>query len=565
MDGSSITGSSGLLTNNDEQQKLRWLNEANSNRAATRIFSDEKANPAVPVPNDTLLHQILCGYQGWFTYPGDGAPVDKWKHWFTSEHDPSVSNVGVDMYPRMDEYDTDDLRESNMVMKDGITFAKFYSAARPNVVRKHFEWMQEYGISGVFHMRFMQDLHIPKNHDWKTMVLRNVRDAAESTGRVFAVSYNIAGNQIDDSILDECKEDWKRLVDEELITRSDRYIHHRGLPVLRIYGIGFKRVRVSDTAKLAGLIDWLKNGPDERYRVFLIGGVPHRWRDRVGDSREGIEWESVYESLDGIHPWHVGRWKTVDDFGDKYERVISEDATRCDDLGILYMPTMWPGFSWHNLKKNSSNNGGGGSSPPPPPPVNSIPRLGGRFMWAQAHRYTADETIKTIWMAQFDEVDEGTAIFKVAKDESEVPAEGDWLTLDADGESLPDDWYLRLCGKAQRMFAGTIPLTETIPILPVSPATTHPATFSPTKSPTASPVTDSRWYMDWNVLQCKRNCDDEGNLFYGGKTLKVRRRMRLFKTVQACCAKSFRRHPDLAGHCLDASLKNEGLAGEDNE
>ena len=91
-------------------------------------------------------------------------------------------------------------------------------------------------------MRFMQDIGKPRNYEWKTRVMRNVRAAAESTGRVFAVSYNIAGGKIDDSVLDELKRDWKNLVDNEKVTQSGRYIHHNGLPVLRIYGIGFKAV-----------------------------------------------------------------------------------------------------------------------------------------------------------------------------------------------------------------------------------------------------------------------------------------------------------------------------------
>jgi hypothetical protein len=69
-------------------------------------------------------------------------------------------------------------------------------------------------------------------------------------------------------------------------------------------------------------------------------------------------------------------------------------------------------------------------------------------------------------MAQFDEVDEGTAIYKVASTQREVPAEGKWLTLDADGIELPNDWYLRLVGEAQEMMQGKIGLTDTIPIAP---------------------------------------------------------------------------------------------------
>ena len=145
------------------------------------------------------------------------------------------------MYPYVDEYNVEDLKESNIQHSDG-TKAKFFSSARPNVVKKHFEWMRDYGISGVFHMRFMQDIEKPHNRAWKTKVLRNVRAAAEQTGRVFAVSYNIAGNNVNNSVLDDLKSDWMDLVDNEEITQSGRYLRHNGLPVLRIYGIGFKSV-----------------------------------------------------------------------------------------------------------------------------------------------------------------------------------------------------------------------------------------------------------------------------------------------------------------------------------
>ena len=88
----------------------------------------------------------------------------------------------------------------------------------------------------------MQDIDMPRNYEWKTKVMRNVRAASESTGRIWAVSYNIAGGKVDSSVLDELKKDWMNLVDNEKVTRSGRYIHHNNLPVLRIYGIGFKAV-----------------------------------------------------------------------------------------------------------------------------------------------------------------------------------------------------------------------------------------------------------------------------------------------------------------------------------
>ena len=76
------------------------------------------------------------------------------------------------------------------------------------------------------------------------------------------------------------------------------------------------------------------------------------------------------------------------------------------------------------------------------------------------------QTSVHIWMVQFDKVDEGTAIFKVATTKTEVPAVGNWLALDADGQSLPSDWYLRLCGEAQKMLDGKIRLSASIHVRP---------------------------------------------------------------------------------------------------
>jgi hypothetical protein len=63
-----------------------------------------------------------------------------------------------------------------------------------------------------------------------------------------------------------------------------------------------------------------------------------------------------------------------------------------------YLPVVFPGFSWNNLKKN-------------PKDFNSIPRLGGKFLWEQ---YVQAKKIGAtmIYQAMFDEVNEGTAIFK---------------------------------------------------------------------------------------------------------------------------------------------------------
>ena len=425
--------------------KVAWPRDVNS-RGAARVVNSE-----------SLKGQILCGYQGWFCCPGDGSSLNRWKHWF-SDGNPAAENLTVDMYPDVSEYDENDLFESDIPLKNGRGNARFFSSFRPNVVRKHFEWMRDYGIAGVFHMRFMENLDKPYPREFKTQVLRNVKHAAEATGRVFAVSYNIAGKTVNEQVLDDLRADWVRLVDEEKVTQGGRYLHHNGLPVLRIYGIGFKAVNVANTKKMADLIAWFKNPKNKKYRAFLIGGVPSGWRQRNRDSREEPGWSAIYNSLDGIHPWHVGRWTSVKGFANYYQQTIAEDAKYCSKQGILYMPTMWPGFSWCNLKQDDPEAAA--------KRLNSIPRRGGVFMWAQACQFAQDPRINTVWMAQFDEVDEGTAIFKVAASRKDVPAGGRWLTLDADGLSLPNDWYLRLCGEAQKMLAGKAWISMTIPLKP---------------------------------------------------------------------------------------------------
>ena len=214
---------------------------------------------------------------------------------------------------------------------------------------------------------------------------------SKETGRVFAVSYDIAGGTLDCTALDTLKDDWKRLVDEEKVTESDRYIHHNGKPVLSIWGIGFTTVPSSACPeKMQNLINWFHGLPDsggntapQKYQAFVMGGVPSKWKDRTGDSRTAAVWKDVYESLDAIHPWYVGRWSSINNFYNYYNNIISRDANYCAQMGILYIPTMWAGFSWHNLQQREK-------------PINDIPRLGGNFLWAQAHRYASNSNINSV-------------------------------------------------------------------------------------------------------------------------------------------------------------------------
>ena len=71
-----------------------------------------------------------------------------------------------------------------------------------------------------------------------------------------------------------------------------------------------------------------------------------------------------------------------------------------------------------------------------------------------------------IYIAMFDEVDEGTAMFKLAPTSAQLPAQGSFVPLNIDGENVPSDWYLRLAGEAGRLLRGEIPLS---PVRPIDP------------------------------------------------------------------------------------------------
>jgi hypothetical protein len=223
-------------------------------------------------------------------------------------------------------------------------------------------------------------------------------------------------------------------VDTLRITDSPQYLHHHGRPLVAIWGFGFQdRSPTPDQA--AELIAFFQNNPDPRYRVTLLGGVPARWRTLTRDSQADPRWAQVYRSFDILSPWTVGRFRDPGGIDRFYADEVTRDLAETHALGIDYMPVVFPGFSWHNMN--------------PSAPFNAIPRLGGRFYWRQVQR-ALQAGSAMLYGAMFDEVDEGTAMFKIAASPREAPGEATVVTLDADGDALPGDWYLRLAREAQR-------------------------------------------------------------------------------------------------------------------
>jgi hypothetical protein len=246
------------------------------------------------------------------------------------------------------------------------------------------------------------------------------------------------------------------LADELKVTSHPNYLHHRGRPVLAIWGMGFIEDQFipKDPAVAKDVIQWFRSEAPARYRVTYIGGVPSSWRTCKNDSRTDPAWAEVYRSMDIVQPWTVGRYRDNDGADRWKQEMLVPDLALAARNGQIYMPVIFPGFSWHNLFNTS--------------PKNWIPRNGGQFFWRQAYNAkTAGATALKI--AMFDEVNEGTAVFKVASRRQDAPEQGDWLALDADGFRVPSDWYLRLAGDITRMFHGDMPPALAMPESPGSP------------------------------------------------------------------------------------------------
>lgn len=392
---------------------------------------------AEPVDSSTLHGKNLLGYQGWFAAPGDGSKINGWHHWF--HKDGENLKPTFDMWPDVSEMDDDELFPTPLKLPDGSA-AKVFSSYNEKTVIRHFKWMEEAAIDGILLQRFIGEVQDPRFFDFRNQVTRNVVAGAEKHDRVFAIEYDMAAEDAE-----KIKTDWMFLVDDLKVTASPRYLRHKGKPLLGLWGIGFTH-RGGTPEQAMELLDWFHEKAPEKYRVTILGGVPTHWRKGVGDSLPGLEWAKVYRSIDVISPWTVGRY--VDDMGaDKYhDEFLIPDLAETKHCGIEYMPVVFPGFSWKKLHGSE---------------INEIPRRGGRFYWKQVDNSVSAGAMM-LKTAMFDEVDEATAMFKTAATAKDSPA--GFLTLDADGEALPSDWYLRLTGQASKLLRKEIPLGQERPI-----------------------------------------------------------------------------------------------------
>jgi len=396
----------------------------------------------------TLDGKVLCGYQGWFNTPGDGTTFG-FSHWGEGLEKPGRGRFTVDMWPDVSDYDPRDLvKVPGLKLPDGSP-ARLYSSFHKGPTLVHFQWMREYGIDGVFLSRFVGETTDPARFRDINMNLANVREGCHREGRVWAMMLDVSmGRGATTSVV---MNDWKFLCDTVKVREDSRYLHYKNKPVVMLWGLGFKD-RPWTPEQGEELINFFKNDP-QYGGVYLIGGVDSGWRRLTRASRREPGWAKVYRMFDAISVWDAGRYSDNASMDRQRKEIWEPDMAELKPAGIDYIPTAFPGFSWDNLQKT-------------PPGKTLIPRRKGEFFWRQLAIFKT-LGIRSVFVGMFDEVNEGTAIYKVA---NQIPVGKYFVTY----EGLPSDYYLKLTGAATLMFHDRAPYSERIPATVTSWPTTSP-------------------------------------------------------------------------------------------
>ena len=371
----------------------------------------------------SIRNLVMAGYQGWFNTPEDGAGLG-WKH-FEKEKEFKPGKCTIDLWPDVSEYEK--TYETAFKLPDE-TPAKVFSSYDASTTDLHFKWMKQYGIDGVFMQRFVVSIRNQKGKDNYNKILNNAVLSAEKYDRAICLMYDLSGMEAGEE--DILIRDWKELCEKyKLVSRNNNhYVYHHGKPLVAVWGIGFNDRRKYGYEQVKKIIDLLKSEG-----CSILVGVPTHWRTLTIDAVSDTRLLELVKQADIVHPWLVGRFDN--NTYEPYRKSIEEDIKWCKANGKDYMPVLFPGFSWHNMKKDA--------------PQNMIPRLGGRFFWKQV-KGAVDAGAESLYLAMFDEIDEGTAFFKCTN----TPPVGESSFITYEGEA--PDHYLWLAGEAAKYLRGEL-------------------------------------------------------------------------------------------------------------
>ncbi len=358
-----------------------------------------------------VVGKLVVGYQGWFSCSGDGSPLNYFGH------------MNLEMWPDVRDY-------TKTYSYDGTlgngTPAAVFSVWDQSTVNLHVQWMQQNGIDCAAIQRFGNELDNSSLKSWRNGTATRLMNAAQTYGRKFYVMYDISGWN---SFQTEIKTDWTNTIVGSLkLTSSPAYAMQGGKPVVCVWGIGFPD-RPGNVTSWTDVITWFKHNG-----CYVIGGTPGAFATDAANA-------ACYDSCNMVMPWPVGARGTLSSF----QSAFTRDVTFCKSHGVDYQGGCYAGYAFYN------SNGSG---------KNLIPRVHGDFMWSQ-FAAMKNAGVQSMYVAMFDEMNEGTAILKCAEDSAMIPKGKYFLTLDADGVHVSSDFYLRLVNNGSRMVKGLIPYQAT--------------------------------------------------------------------------------------------------------
>lgn len=362
---------------------------------------------------------VMTGYQGWFTTEGDSANIG-WYHYAKDwKLDPQVSKF--DLWPDMREYKK---RYPTKIKDITGKSAYLFSANDASTSELHVKWMKDYGIDGAFIQRFFLALWDgTREHHLK--VLSNMMKYGDKYGRTMSVMYDVGGIKTENDA-DKIIEDWKFLVDSLKITSSKgkAYLFNKNKPVVGLVIVGLEGADMN-LNHINKIINFLKN--DKKYgNCSIVLGVPYQWRTLDGDCVSDLKLHALAKKTDYIMPWSVGRVR-YDNFNQNLT-MLKQDLEWTKRNKLQYLPVIYPGFSWHNLHNAAE--------------MDEIPRKNGEFYRNMINNVKKAKA-NNVYVAMFDEIDEGTAIFKVSKN----PPNTHLMKFVPYDKDISEDYYLKLTGQ----------------------------------------------------------------------------------------------------------------------
>ena len=419
---------------------------------------------------NTLDYKIMVGYQGWFSGKNDGSGYD-WKHYSKSDitvtpnvsrFEPGFSHISY--WPDTRELENDELFPTAFRLANGDV-AYVYSAYKRKTVERHYRWMQEYGIDGTIVQRFVTGIRAGnanqlKSRNFNDSVLLNCFSGAQKYNRTLTVMYDLSSTVSTDKAV--IMNDWKHLVNDLKVTAQtpNNYLYHNGKPLVCLWGIGFgdDKHQGLSLLQMDSLITFFKTDPVYGNCAVLIG-VPFSWRLLKYDATTDPFLLEVIKHADFINPWAVGRFRTIDFItqtnirngiaNTTYDKVVEGDLAWCTANGVGYLPSIWPGSYTYNMDFNTADFSSSSTT--------IRGRNQGDFLWQQAYN-NIDNGVKSMYATMFDEMDEGTCLFKCTSD---YPVNSYDKYLDYEG--FGSDYYLWMVGELSRELRGE---TANVSIIP---------------------------------------------------------------------------------------------------